>query len=256
MALYGVIADVHGNVEALRAALGLLGNCGAQRIVCLGDVVGYNADPDECVEMVRHRCAVTVAGNHDLIGLGRLDFKRCSSEAEYSLRRTRRQLQTRSKEWLASLQPCHTLEEGVVLVHAGVRDVQQYVVSAGPVRENAAFLREDFPGARLCFFGHSHEQKVYKVEGDSVEELAAEGKVALRKEDTYFVNPGSVDASRKRAAKLAECALFDTGDWSVEFLRVAYDCATTEAKAAVFGYRITALKDRLYRLRRRLSNRA
>jgi hypothetical protein len=67
----------------------------------------------------------------------------------------------------------------------------------------------------------------------------------------YFINPGAIDASRKRTRKLAECALFDSGAGTLEFLRVPYDGAATEAKAAVFGYRITPLTDRLYSLRRR-----
>lgn len=253
MALYGVVADIHGNREALSASLKMLENRGVQSIVCLGDVVGYNADPDECVAMVRNRCAATIAGNHDLIGLGRLDFRRCSNKAEYSLRRTRRMLSSQSSTWLADLPPHHVLEDGVVLVHGGVRDVQQYMVTPALIRENAAFLREDFPGARLCFFGHSHEQKVYEVEGDRVQEIPVDGTVQLQKNPTYFVNPGSVDASRKRSHKFAECALFDSRCWALEFLRVPYDCAATEAKAAVFGYRIPPLTDRFYTLKRRLA---
>jgi predicted phosphodiesterase len=256
MAVTGVVADIHGNREALAAVFAALERRGADRIVCLGDVVGYNADPDECVEMVRRRCAVTIAGNHDLIGLGRLGFRRCSNKAEYSLRRTRRTLSKESINYLSGLPDSKTLENGVVLVHGGVRDVQQYMVTPTHIRENAAYLAEDFPGARLCFFGHSHEQKVYRVAGTNVEEVPADGKVFLRKEDTVFVNPGSVDASRKRSRKLAECALFDNLEWTVEFLRVAYDSAATEAKAAVFGYRINPLTDRLYTLRRRLVARA
>jgi predicted phosphodiesterase len=256
MALYGVIADIHGNGEALAAALGALDARGPERIVCLGDIVGYNADPDECVAMVRNRCAVTIAGNHDLIGLGRLDFRRCSNKAEYSLRRTRRQLGNSSKNWLAALPANHALENGVVLVHGGVRDVQQYMVTPAHIGENAAFLKEDFPSARLCFFGHSHEQKVYKIDTRSVEEIPAHGEVLLRRDHTYFVNPGSVDASRKRSHKLAECALFDSGRWTLEFLRVPYDCAASEAKAAVFGYRINALTDQVYTLRRRTASAA
>jgi predicted phosphodiesterase len=255
MALYGVLADIHGNREALSAALRLLEIRGVQSIVCLGDVVGYNADPDECVEMVRRRCAVTIAGNHDLIGLGRLDFRRCSNKAEYSLRRTRRQLSMKSREWLASLRPNHTLEDGVVLVHGGVRDVQQYMVTPGLVLENAAFLREDFPAARVCFFGHSHEQKVYRVDGNEVRELPGE-RHALSKKALYFINPGSVDASRKRGRRLAECALFDSERGTVEFVRVAYDSGATEAKAAAFGYRINPLTERLYTLRRRTASAA
>jgi predicted phosphodiesterase len=249
MALYGVIADIHGNREALGAALGLLERRGAQRLLCLGDVVGYNADPDECVALVRESGALTIAGNHDLIGVGRLDFRRCSAKAEYSLKRTRRTLGRGSAAWLAGLPPHLSPEAGVVLVHGGVRDVQQYMVTPQHIRQNAAWLREDFPDARVCFFGHSHEQRVYEVEGEEVRQLPVDKTVFLHREKTYFVNPGSIDASRKRDHKLAECALFDTGDWSIEFLRLPYDCAAVEAKAATFGYRITPGIERLYKLK-------
>lgn len=150
MALYGVLADVHGNREALAAAIAALERFRVDKIVCLGDVVGYNADPDECVELVRARCAITIAGNHDLISLQRLDFKRCSNKAEYSLRRTREVLSRGSREWLRQLPPTHRLEQGVVLVHGGVRDVQQYMKAPAHIAENAAYLREDFPAARIC----------------------------------------------------------------------------------------------------------
>lgn len=253
MAVYGVLGDIHGNREALLAVLDALEANGVRRIVCLGDVVGYNADPDECVALVRRRCSVTIAGNHDLIGLGRLDFRRCSNKAEYSLRRTRRALALESRQWLETLPARHELEHGVVLVHGAVRDVQQYMVTAAIVRDNAALLRQDFPHARLCFFGHSHEQKIYALDGGEVAEVAAHGVVPLDKDSLCFVNPGSVDASRKRGAKLAECAILDTSAWTVEFLRVRYDAAATEAKAAAFGYRISPLIDRLYSLQRRLA---
>lgn len=252
MALYGLIADIHGNREALAAALAALERRGAERIACLGDVVGYNADPDECVAMVRARCAMTIAGNHDLIALGRLDFRRCSNKAEYSLRRTRRMLSRESTSYLGTLPASRILEDGVVLVHGGVRDVQQYMATPEHIAENAAFLEADFPGARLCFFGHSHEQKIFEI-GSTLTEVPANGKVHLRRENTHFVNPGSVDASRKRSRKFAECALFDSRAWTIEFLRVPYDSAATEAKAAVFGYRIVPLVERLYSLRRRVS---
>ena len=252
MAVYGVLADIHGNREALDAVLRLL-EPRAERLLCLGDVVGYNADPDECVERVRASGALCIAGNHDLIGVGRLDFRRCSNKAEYSLRRTRRTLGPDSAAWLAALPPHLAPEPGVLLVHGGVRDVQQYMVGPQHIRQNAAWLREDFPGARVCFFGHSHAQRVYEVDGDEVAQLPVEGAVLLRQDRTYFINPGSVDASRKREHKLAECALFDSGAGSVEFLSTPYDSAATEAKAAVFGYRIRPWTDRLYSLRRRLS---
>ena len=255
MARYGLIADIHGNREALAAALAALDERGAERIVCLGDIVGYNADPDECVALVRKRCSVSIAGNHELIGLGRLDFTRCSNKAEYALRRTRRTLGKEAAEFLRNLPNTHVLEPGVVLVHGGVRDVQQYMANPAHIVENARFLAADFPGARVCFFGHSHEQKVYEVTAAGAQEVAIDGQVPLRKENTYFINPGSVDASRKKRHKLAECALFDSAFNTVQFLRVRYDAAATEAKAAAFGYRIDPLTDRLYTLRRRIGAR-
>jgi predicted phosphodiesterase len=252
MALYGILGDIHGNREALAAALSALDERGAQRIACLGDVVGYNADPEECVALVRRRCAPVIAGTHDLIGVGRLGFRHCSNNTEYSLRRTRRALSRESSAWLACLPPSATLEEAAVLVHGGVRDVQQAMTNPAHIRENAAFLRADFPAARVCFFGHSHEQRIYRVNADNVEELPTHGQILLRQADTYFINPGAIDASRKRSRKLAECALFDSSAGTLEFLRVPYDGAATEAKAAVFGYRLTPFTDHLYSLKRRI----
>ena len=252
MARYGVIADIHGNREALAAVLQVLEKKNLESIICLGDIVGYNADPDECAALVRARCKVSIAGNHELIGLGRLDFRRCTNNAEYALRRTRKTLGREAAAWLSRLPDTHVLEKGVVLVHGGVRDVCQYMAGAAQIAENARYLAEDFPGARVCFYGHSHQQKVFKVTSTDVQEVPADGEVALGPEDTYFINPGSVDASRKSRGKLAECALFDSGAGTVEFLRVAYDCAATEAKAAAFGYRIPPLVERAYIWRKRL----
>ena len=253
MARYGVLGDIHGNREALEAVLRALEERGVRQFLCVGDIVGYNADPDECVALVRARRIAAIAGNHDLIGLRRLNFSRCSNIAEYALRRTRRTLGRESAAFLRELPDSLVVEKDIVLVHGGVRDVQQYMVTPAHILGNAKLLAEDFPHARVCFFGHSHEQRVYEVQGENVREVPTHGQVLLRKENTYFINPGSVDASRKSRHKLAECALYDSAFGSVEFLRVRYDAAATEAKAAAFGYRINPLTARLYSMKRRLA---
>ncbi|MGQ0656431.1 MAG: metallophosphoesterase family protein [Betaproteobacteria bacterium] len=256
MARYGVVADIHGNREALAAALAALESRGVEKILCLGDVVGYKADPDECVAMLRAKRAQCIAGNHDLISLHRLDFSRCSLKAMYSLQRTRRMLSPASAEFLATLPDRLLLEKSIALVHGGVRDVQQYMKAASHIEENAAYLREDFPAARICFFGHSHEQRVWEVAGGTAHAVAAEGRTVLRFPSLYFVNPGSVDAARKREHKLAECAIFDSDAWTIEFLRVQYDAAAAELKAAMFGYRMGPLTARVLDLRRRVAAKA
>ena len=253
MAVYGVLGDIHGNVEALEAVLAALDVRGVRRLLCVGDVVGYNADPDACIALLRARGTQVIAGNHDLIGTGRLGFERCSNKARYSLERTRRRLARESIAWLANLPPNRLVEGSVALVHGGVRDVQLYMTTPAHIRRNAALLREDFPTARVCFFGHSHIQRLYEVADDDVRELPIDGIARLSRERLYFINAGSVDAQRKREHKLAEFSVLDTTAWTVEFQRVRYDAAATEAKAATGGYRITPFTDWIYTLRRRLS---
>ncbi len=258
MARYGILGDIHGNREALLAALALLDQHGVDRIACVGDLVGYNADPDACVQILRERGAVSIAGNHDLIGTGMLGFDRCSNKAMHSLKRTRRHLQPATTAYLRALPSHEMLEERVLLTHGGVRDVQQYMTRPAHVLENVAYLRSDFPGRRICFFGHTHEQRVFEVDGDRVTEPfagqigEAGAIVQLSPGREYFVNPGSVDASRKRAHKLAELAIFDSAALTVQFDHTPYDDARTEGKAAAGGFRIDRWRDRLYDFERRL----
>jgi predicted phosphodiesterase len=249
MARYGILGDIHGNLEALSAVLAAFDARGVRRLLCVGDVVGYNADPDECGALLRARKAVVIAGNHDLIAGGRLGFERCSNKARYSLSRTKKELRADTAAWLRALPPNRLVDDSIALVHGGVRDVQLYMTTREHIRSNAGYLRTDFPAARICFFGHSHEQRVYDATGE-VAELALGAPLA--RERLYFVNAGSVDAQRKRSERLAECAIFDTDAWSIEFLKLRYDAAATEAKAAVGGYRILPVTDTLYTLQRRI----
>ena len=255
MALYGLVADIHGNREALGAALAALERRGVHEVLCLGDIVGYNADPDECVTMLRARGALSIAGNHDLIALRRLDFARCSAKAMHALKCTRRRLGASSAAYLAELPDHRVIDKRIVLVHGGVRDVEQYMVAGAHIRENAGYLASEHPEARLCFFGHSHEQKIYEVHEGQVRELSLAPSLALAEDRVFFINPGSIDASRKRAQRMAEFAVLDTDAWQVEFWRLPYDCAAAEAKAATFGYRIPPLLEKAYSVRRRLFGR-
>jgi len=250
MALYGVLGDIHGNLEGLRAALAALDARGVRELLCVGDVVGYNADSDACAALLRQRGARVILGNHDLIATRRLGFERCSNNARYALQRTRRTLGAQSAAWLSTLPERLLIDGEIALVHGGVRDVHLYMRTPEVIAANAELLHADFPGARVCFYGHSHFPKLYEVDGSAVRELPLGG--ALSRERLYFINMGSVDAQRKNAYKLAECAIFDSTAWAIDFLGVPYDAAVTEAKAAAGGYRITPLIDRLYTWRRRL----
>jgi len=258
MALYGVVADIHGNLEALEAALARLDERGAGRIVCLGDIVGFNADPDAVVALLRERGVECIAGNHDLIGIGRLSTRKCGDAAAFALARTRRALAPESSAFLASLPAARLYDDRFVLVHGGVDDVEEYVRSAAAVRDNAVRLAQRFPGVPVCFFGHTHKQGVFEVRSGAATELAWRPRVALRPGPVYFVNPGSVDAARKHDPrdKVAECALYDDEARTLELHRVPYDHAAAEAKAAAGGYRMGPAQARWVRLQRRVGRAA
>ena len=245
MALHGVLADIHGNLEALRAALGFLQARGARSWLCLGDIVGYNAEPDACVDEVRGRGMQAVAGNHDLISVGRLGTARCSRKAAYALRRTRRRLRAESAAYLASLPVLKRLPGGVVLVHAAVDDVESYVRTAAQVARNAALVAAACPGARLCFYGHTHDAQAWELRDGEVHVRPGQGTLRLRGDATYFVNPGAVDSARAAAPGHARCALFDPESGTVEFARVPYDHAAAEERARRGGYRRPAWRVKL-----------
>jgi predicted phosphodiesterase len=253
VAIYGVLGDIHGNREALVAVLDAIEARGVKQLLCVGDIVGYNADPDECARLLRERDAVAISGNHDLIGTHRLGFDKCSNKAMHSLKRTRHTLHADTARYLRTLPARLPIEERIVLVHGGVRDVEQYMTQDRHFRENAQYLRSDFPGRSVCFYGHTHEQKVCEVDGDQVCEPSLAGPVILREDREYFINAGSVDASRKRAPqKLAEFAIFDSTAFVIEFFRIAYNDALTETKASAGGYRLNRWLDRFYDVQRRL----
>lgn len=253
MALYGVLGDIHGSAEALRAVLDYLERRGVEGLLCVGDVVGYNADSDTCAELLREHGALVIAGNHDLISAGRLGVARCANKVAYSLRRTRRAISPETAAWLAGLPARLVIDEHILLVHAGLRDVEQYVVGERQVRENATYLAEELPQVDTCFFGHVHLQKAFEVSPGRVRELAIDGPTELRGDRIHFINPGSVDAARRNGQRCAEFAVFDGVQRRLEFHRIAYDYAASEAKAAAGGYRIGPWADRLYSLRRRLT---
>jgi predicted phosphodiesterase len=257
MARFGIISDIHGNLEALRACVRfLMGERGAEQLLCPGDIVGYNAEPDACVDTLLGLSTQAVAGNHDLIAVGELGFERCAVRPAYALRRTRKALRESTRHALRALPAVRTVEDDIVLVHGGFRDVCQYVTRPAQILENAAWMRSELPRASVCFFGHTHEQRFFEIEGGSVIERAPDSDVEIElggRGCTYFINPGSVDAARRSDDRRAECALFDSERRTVSFHLVPYDHAHEEHLARKAGYRMSPAEERVRLAARNLS---
>lgn len=248
--IYGIIADMHGNLPALQAVLHALDARGVDRIVCLGDIVGFNAEPNECVALIRERGIESIAGNHDLIAIRRLGLGRCADKPAFTLKQTRKDLTRESRDYLATLRERMTLDDDVVLVHGSVTDVREYMTTATRILVNHTRLVAQFPQATLCVFGHTHEPKLYELRDGGVTERPADGVAALEHGVSYFINPGSVDGSRKPSPRSAEFVILDTTARTVEFLSAPYDYDAVEESATRRHYRMGPRDVRYYRMRR------
>ena len=146
-----VLTDIHSNLPALEAVFGSIDKAGVEQIWCLGDVVGYGADPDACTDLVRERCDLCLVGNHDLAVLGGLDIARFSETAAEAVEWTRANVADRTLEFLRDLEPAGA-RDGIGLFHASPRDpIWEYVLSI----EQADGCMDVQP-ERIALIGHSH----------------------------------------------------------------------------------------------------
>ncbi|AKT36133.1 metallophosphoesterase family protein [Chondromyces crocatus] len=250
MARYGIVSDIHGNFEALKAALAFLDARSVDRILCLGDVVGYNADPNRCVRLLEARGAITIAGNHDLIAAQELNMDRCSDKAAFALRRTRQMLSEATLRTLLQLPRVRVLDAGVVLVHGSFADVCQYMRDEQRIEENLPMMRRLAPSAWICLFGHTHAPALYAArEGDVTSLALGEDLPIQSRRRVFFANPGSVDAAR-RGDGHAELAVLDTDRREISFHRVPYEHATSERRSIELGYRMGWTDERVYQAAR------
>jgi diadenosine tetraphosphatase ApaH/serine/threonine PP2A family protein phosphatase len=214
-----LISDVHGNLPAFEAVLDDIGRAGVDARWCLGDLVGYGAQPDECVALARESCDVCLIGNHDMVVIDKLDVSEFSHNAAVAALWTREHIAPESVEYLAGLSPQgHGGELG--LFHASPRDpVWEYVLSTAQAGECM-----DSMDARVGAVGHSHVALWFAREGDGspVNGQHAPGGTELDlSSGRWIVNPGGVGQPRDgdpRAAWL----LLDLSNWSASWRRVEY----------------------------------
>ena len=220
---YGVLADIHGNLHALEAALTVLRESDVDRFLCAGDLVGYGPFPNECVETVANLGAVCVAGNHDLIAAGRLTDERCASLARETLCWTRRALTQTAATYIASLPVRVATRDGIVLSHGSLTDPEASTARPDQALEQARVLAADFPRAEILILGHTHVPLAFSEER-RVLALPRGGVVSLVGDGRYVLNPGSVGQSRERRVR-ARFMLLDLEERRAVFHAVPYDVA-------------------------------
>jgi len=221
-----VISDIHANLPALEAVLEDLSDREQDEIWCLGDTVGYGADPDRCVELVREAADVCLVGNHDLAVLGELDTATFSAAAATAVNWTRANSSGETLAFLAGLAPLETSRDAA-LYHASPRDpIWEYVLWPDQAAECLAVQE-----ARVSLVGHSHIALFFSIaDGENASSGSAEargwqagaGTELELAADRWLINPGSVGQPRDGDPRAAWLEL-DTEGWRATYHRVSYD---------------------------------
>jgi len=220
-----ICTDIHGNRHAFEAVIAAAEADGCEELWCLGDLVGYGAEPDACVALAAERCAICLAGNHDLAVIGRLDLDEFSRGAALAARWTQEVIDDDTREFLAGLEPSGTAA-GIGLFHASPRDpIWEYVLSG--LTAELCFDATDF---RVSLIGHSHVAlSFHRPDGEPASGTTRrEGSELDLATGEWLVNPGSTGQPRDGDPRAAWLTLDTTAKTAV-YRRAEYDIAAAQA---------------------------
>lgn len=227
----GIISDIHSNLEALEAVLRSLETDRVDKIVCLGDIVGYGASPKECCEIIMSICDVCILGNHDAAISDRMDYSYYFDAAHMVLDWTKTQLNDACKEYITKLPYSFELN-GLMLCHGSPVDPQsfEYIFSIEQARTIIPYYDKLSP---LTLIGHSHLFKTFAYIENEVNDVLAQ-KFGLRKNYKYIISSGSVGQPRDYDSR-AGYGIYDTDLRSFEIKRVEYDIKKAAEKIISAG---------------------
>jgi diadenosine tetraphosphatase ApaH/serine/threonine PP2A family protein phosphatase len=224
---YAILSDIHANLEAFRAVLARIAELDADRIVCLGDVVGYNADPNECVDLVRSEGIACIMGNHDAAACGIEEPDNFNPTARAAVLWTREVLTAENREFLQGL-PRHLQINDMVLCHGSINETDQYLFEDSDIRANFSVMETLPIRPQVCFYGHTHMKAAYSLSGGALSRVVSD-KIILAGGIRYLINPGGVGQPRDGDPQ-APFLVYDTAERTIVFLRVEYDVAACQRK--------------------------
>ncbi len=229
-----VVSDLHSNAEALKAVINRVRRKKFHRVICLGDFVGYGAQPNQVLDTMRNWKATKlyIRGNHDRVVAGHEEGEQFNNAAKVAAHWTREHLSAPNRRFLEKLPLGPIEQDGMLVCHGAPHDEDEYVFHDGHARQIL-----DATVARVILFGHTHLPVIFamdrhgRVFGGVV---TGETIVRLDPEYRYLINPGSVGQPRDRNPA-ASFALFDSGKMTVQFFRAAYDVGKTQASILKAG---------------------
>jgi len=230
---YAIIADIHGNLEALDAVLKDTREQKCTHYACVGDVVGYGANPKECLDIIRGMGMPCVKGNHDEYCSTEDTLEGFNPHAAEAVFWTRKQLPEEDKQWLRDFKYIR-LVGSFSMVHATLDGPQRWGYVFDRLAAAASFT---YQNTAVCFFGHTHVPVAFIR--DSVVRGGTYSKFKVEAGRKYFVNVGSVGQPRD-GNPAAAYVIYDLGEGSIELRRIMYDIPTAQEKIRAAG-----LPDRL-----------
>lgn len=229
---YGIIADIHSNLEALNAVREALSEEDIDELLCLGDIVGYNADPIACVDFILENKVISIKGNHDRLASGEdsgFDFNKIARHAALW---SKGRLDNAQKSFLKSL-PDERLFKNILIVHGSPRDRDEYIFSLETAQENIKYIEAKCLGLSIIFFSHTHTPAFFTKEKAETS-FEKTRTIKLDKKETFFVNPGSVGQPRD-GCPYASFAIFDLEKMELKIKRVKYNVEITQRKIIQAG---------------------
>jgi predicted phosphodiesterase len=220
---YAIIADIHGNLDAFQVVLDDIKAQNATHIVCLGDVVGYNAQPKECLQIVRDMNIPCVKGNHDEYCSSEDALEGFNPHAADAVHWTRNQLDAEEKQWLRDLKYTR-MAANFTMVHATLDAPQRWGYVFDKLAAAASF---PYQNTQMCFFGHTHVPVAFMR--DSVVRGGTYSKFKIDASKKYFINVGAVGQPRDNNPKSAY-VLYDMDAGTIELRRLDYDIAAAQKK--------------------------
>lgn len=220
---YAIFGDIHANLEAFEAVLEDAGNKGCTDHVCVGDIVGYASDPNECLAKVRELDCPVVKGNHDEEAILDTSLEGLNPLARHAMEWTRQQLNEDEREYLGSLKLVRQVRD-FTIVHATLDTPGGWTYVTNKFDAMASF---SYQFTQLCFYGHTHTPRIY-VKGDGVFPIE-ETSVHLEMGKKYFINVGSAGQPRDGDWR-ASYAIYDVENQEVSIQRLEYDIQKTQDK--------------------------
>lgn len=222
----GIISDVHGNIEALTAVLEELDRRKVDQLVCLGDILGYGADPGPCLELIMKRCDIVILGNHDAAGSGRMNLDDYYPEAKRAIAYAWEHINNDQRQFIANLP--YTRQQGSALFCHGAPHAPEAFDYLFSEDQAHTYVRNFAEMPQVTFIGHSHLTVGFDFTSETARGFV-EPHVQMQPGHKYIFTVGSVGQPRDRDVRSC-CVEYDTERHSVDYIRVPYDFQRTQKR--------------------------